>query len=556
MDRLRTLGLIYSLFLLALLPIHYVLWVLPGEELMERKHLALVAAALLVCLATIILAASLTPRTSDVLLHKLTLYLATRKYRIGLVLILVAVIWPCVTANVVLDRFMNSGDEFAYVFQARGLLEGRLWYEAPPLGYTFIALRTWIIGDKWVGQYPPGWPFLLAVGQRIGMPLWAVNAVFGCLLTSSFLVTVWRGISAEVALVMTAILISSPFYIFNAASYHSHITAAFSILSFTLVYTHSRDTHKPLSTVVAGALLGMLGTIRYFAVLLSGAALLIDMFQHRKFVLRSVIFLMLGGLPFVGVLLYYHFLVTGNPFKSTYAVIDWKEEAWLALNVHQLIAGMRLLTQGIGSLAAWTCPLLPLAYVICCISKMQARSYQWYDMVFPVFVMGHLLFPTLGGNRYGPRYYFDAYPLMLLTMATSSTAVIGWASRLNLRHVVIHGMGASLLYCLLSYPFVAWRYHAIIWERQDVFRLAEEAQLSNAVVLIKNGTGVLDRMNVWDLVRNEPGLKAKVLFALGIPALNRSTVDAGAIRQAFPHRSLWVYERQPGNPHGQLRPAE
>ena len=556
MDRLRTLGLLYSLFLLALLPIHYVLWVLPGEELMERKHLALVATALLVCLATSILAGALTPLTSDVLLRRLTLYLATRKYRLGLVLLLVAVLWPCMTADVVLDRFINSGDEFAYVFQARGLLEGRFWYEAPPLGYTFVALRTWIIGEKWVGQYPPGWPVLLAAGQRTGMPPWAVNAVFGGLLTSSFLVTVWRERSAAVALVMTALLISSPFYLFNAASYHSHITAAFSLLSFTLVYTHSRDTHKPLPTVVAGAWLGLLGTIRYFAVPLSGAALLLDLCQHRKFVWRRVLFLLLGGLPFFGLLLYYHFLVTGNPFTSTYAVIDWQEETWFAMNVHQLMAGMRLLTQGLGALAAWTCPLLPLAYVLCCIAKMRARSYQWYDLVFPMFVLGYLVFPTLGGNRYGPRYYFDAYPLMLLTMATASPAVIGWASRRNLKHVVLHGLGASLLYCLVSYPFVAWRYHTIIWERQDVFRLAEEAQLRNAVVLIKSSTGVVWRMGVRDLVRNEPGLQAHVLFALGRPALNGSAVDAEAIRQAFPYRSLWVYERQPGHPHGQLRPAE
>ena len=61
MDRLRTLGLIYSLFLFALLPMHYVIWVLPGEEIVGWKQWTCVATALIMCLATIILAGYLTP---------------------------------------------------------------------------------------------------------------------------------------------------------------------------------------------------------------------------------------------------------------------------------------------------------------------------------------------------------------------------------------------------------------------------------------------------------------------------------------------------------------
>jgi hypothetical protein len=556
MDRLLTLGLIYSLFLLAQISLNYIIWVPPGEELVEHKHLVFVITALILCLATIILAARLTPRTSDFLMSKLTVCLATRKYLVGLALVLVAVIWPLVTADVVLDRFINSGDEFAYVFQARGLAEGRLWYEAPPLGNTFVAMRTWVLGDKWVGQYPPGWPFFLAAGQLAGIPLWAVNAVFGGMLAVIFLITLWRWLSAGVALVTTAILIGSPFYLFNAASYHSHITAALSLLLFTILYKRHLATSKPLPAFFSGVSLGILGTIRYFSVPLAGAALLANTLWNRKLLPRGTALIILGGLPFLGLLLYCHFKITGDPLKSTYSVIDWKEEIWLSTGLEQLINGLVILARGMLSLSEWTCPVIPLAYAISLIFKIRSRSCKFYDFIFPVFVMGYMFFPSLGGNRYGPRYYFDAYPLMMLTIATAYDSATNFARQFDKGRFVTHGLTVSLIYCILSYPFIAYRYHSIIWERQDIFRLTQAAQLSNAVVLIKSDIGILWSMPAWDLARNEPGLKENVLFANGVGALTGPTADAGAIRHLFPDRSLWIYERDPGNPHGQLRPAD
>src|SRR5262245_33121579 len=80
-------------------------------------------------------------------------------------------------------------------------------------------MRTWVIGDQWGGPEPPGWPVLLATGPRTGRPLWAVQAGCGGLLTVSLLGTVWRWLSAAVALVLTAIVVRSSCYLCNAASY-------------------------------------------------------------------------------------------------------------------------------------------------------------------------------------------------------------------------------------------------------------------------------------------------------------------------------------------------
>ena len=49
-------------------------------------------------------------------------------------------------------------------------------------------------------------------------------------------------------------------------------------------------------------------------------------------------------------------------------------------------------------------PLLFLLYLIAGLWKCYRRQIAFYDLIFPLLVLGYLLFPNLGGNRYGPRY--------------------------------------------------------------------------------------------------------------------------------------------------------
>ena len=39
-----------------------------------------------------------------------------------------------------------------------------------------------------------------------------------------------------------------------------------------------------------------------------------------------------------------------------------------------------------------------------------------------MLVLSYLFFPNMGGNRYGPRYYFDAYPFLVLTVVSAAAA--------------------------------------------------------------------------------------------------------------------------------------
>lgn len=79
----------------------------------------------------------------------------------------------------VFERVPHVHDEAAYLFQARIFLGGHLTAPAPPAPASFDFPHM-IIGDRWYSMYPPGFPFLLALGLVFGAP-WLVNPLLGAL---------------------------------------------------------------------------------------------------------------------------------------------------------------------------------------------------------------------------------------------------------------------------------------------------------------------------------------------------------------------------------------
>jgi hypothetical protein len=69
--------------------------------------------------------------------------------------------------------FPHSADEYVYLYQARTLVAGRL--VNPPLPDASLQLtHTVATASETYGKYPPGWAFVLALGELVGAPF-AVN---------------------------------------------------------------------------------------------------------------------------------------------------------------------------------------------------------------------------------------------------------------------------------------------------------------------------------------------------------------------------------------------
>lgn len=451
-----------------------------------------------------------------------------------------------VTAAVVLDRFVNSADEYAYLFQSLTYAAGRLWNPAPPLGQALAADYTWVSGDKWVGQYPPGWPAMLTAAQTLGLPPWSVGALLGAASVALVFHLQRREGAGPAAFPATLLYALAPFTVFNAASLHSHMPAALLALVAVLVALRIDKSPRPaLWALLLGAVLGALGLVRYLTAAL--VALPIGLSLLRLGLRRAVplgLLVGLGALPFAALLLGYHAAITGDPLRPVY-YFGGRTVDHLYFDAAGIALALRISVGRVVELMLWTMPLVPLLAVAVPAIKARAGTFRAYDAVFPLSVLLFCFYPFDGANRYGPRYWFEAWPLLVVGIGTA----VGGLAEGRVRRLGLHALWLGAAVAAAALPFVAWRYHGIVVERQEVARLVAAQGLSQAVVLVKADPGTQFRMEGDDLARNGLAAEGPVLYARA----DRTT--AAALKAAFPERRVWVYWREPDAAHGRLDPV-
>jgi hypothetical protein len=533
-DNIWTLAAILAAYLVVNIPLQRRVWAALAATKQPTNELFLgLFAAALVALA---LATYLTPSATEKAATWLASWVRSKRGLTLVLLVLCAALVPTVIAYGVLDRFQNSGDEYAYFFQAEQFAKGHLWAKAPPLGDSFVPFRTWIIGDKWLSQYPPGWPLVLAMAMVAGIPTWTVNAVLGAGGVASLLSPLWNFKDRSLSFVVVALYLGTTFYLLNAASFYSHMLPALLILLVCLTCLWYQRERKTLALVACGALLGLIGLTRYFSLVLLLPALAYWMFvENRAGRARMIAVVGLAGLPFLAWLMAYQYWITGNPLHNTYSLIT-TDDVFLSFKPHDILEGAQLTLYRFAELSVWGAPLLVPAYLVCLVSKVARRSLAFYDLIFPCFVVGYVFFADLGGNRYGPRYYFDAFPLMLVTIVSAVPQVTSWVEGTTRRALVTGALAISGVYLLTALPFAVKDYHAQVVTREEPYRLAAAQGLANAIVILEtpSGRGLLES----DLARNEPDLHAPVLYA-------RPEVPIPELRKSFPDRSIWMYTKAP-----------
>ncbi len=430
-------------------------------------------------------------------------------------IILAAFVFMVVIAIVSLQGFENSADEYAYVFQAKTYLAGRLWNEPPVLGQALASDYTWVKGDKWVGQYPPGWPALLALGSLGGLPLWAVTPLAGL-----GMILCLRALAKDSpAILMLGAL--SPFVLFIGASLHSHMAAAVLALLAVMCLEKAQRLVRYEWAVAAGLAVGCVGLIRYDSAVLVALPFALSLLLQRRWGLCAAV--AAGVAPWLVVLLWYHWRITGNPLTPVYWLggrhVDHLYFDWAGFSEGARISFWRWV-----ELVEWGGPAIVPVWLWAMATKIRTRSLGPVDWVFPLFVLTFLFYPFDGANRYGPRYYFEAYPFMLLALRG-----------VDIPSMIKRLCGLNLVYGVIALPFLAVFYHQIVEQRLDLYDQVERLGLSNAVVLVEDGPGKIWKMEPDDMARNGLTADGPVLYA------RADKTDERALHAAFPTREIWVY---------------
>jgi hypothetical protein len=427
-------------------------------------------------------------------------------------------------------------DGFAQLFQARIFLAGRLWMPPPPELAHFGTLQMILGPDRWLSQYPPGQPLLLAAALAAGA-WWILNPLLaGLLVVATYRVARWCWDEPSARL-GAALLCLSPFVVAIAGSEMSHLPAATLGMWAAAFATRAGGPRPALWAGASGAALGLMAAFRPLDAAAAAApvAAILALVASR----RTAPFLAAAAAAALATLptLWFNAAAHGSWLEFGYTRL-WGPQH--ALGFHP---------------TPWGTPLTPARAVALTGHDLHQLSRDLFDFPVPLLVViaaGFLArrqgatsrdFPPLLGVAalsgllffyfhrdvlYGPRFLFSAAPwwVLLLARAWVLIARSGRAVRggVTTGHLAAFALAAALvlgLVTILPGRLAAYRSSTPVFNLHPDRQAAREG-ISHAVVLVPDGWGQRLIARMW---------------ALGVPVW-RSTrlyaaVDACALELAL-----------------------
>jgi len=458
---------------------------------------------------------------------------------------LVNLILMLFTEFVTLHHYPNSGDEYAYQISASLFSEGKLSVPSPRFPRFFDVVH--VVNDgRFYGKYPPGWPAWLAVGTFLVIP-WLVNPIFGTGTLFAIRLMARRVLGREGANLSTLLLLANPFLIFTSASYFSHSSCLFFIATFFLFLFEGVDEPQSVRPFVGlGCSAGMAFMIRPFTTIvllaLPTAYLLAQLRlpHHRQAILRG-----LGAslLPFLGCLclfLAYNKMQTGNLFLQPFQKYDPLDVPGLPANSSEWSERIRThVLLRLWDLNRW----LPLSVFFLVVAgwERETRGNPRVHVLLGSFLSLFVAFFCYWGDgivQYGPRYLYEALGSLVVLAASVLKA---WQGRGTIAAAAIVTLGAA------TFIQASFEYSSVIQQKRDVFRMVEEARLSNALVFLKTGSGTAP---AYDCSRNGTKFSGPVLFVRDMG------LDNAILRREYPDREAYEYEYDRKGGRGRLSRLE
>ncbi|MCB0220669.1 MAG: glycosyltransferase family 39 protein, partial [Chrysiogenetes bacterium] len=426
-------------------------------------------------------------------------------------------------------RFPHSGDEYAYVYQANTFLAGRLVNPLSPFPPTYTVVHTISMPWGMFSKYPPGWPVVLALGEAlslgflVGPAIGLITLILGYRLAE-------RLAGRQSALVMTALLATNGFFLFNSASFYPHAPV---MLALILIFDHLERYYRAPATrdaVIASAALAFVVLARPFdGALILGIllpVLAIYFFRNlSKPLARDTAIAVSIQVLAVGIYLLYNKGTTHEYFTFGHQLADATDRPELAptkMGAPFLFRAGRYLE------VFWPLILAPLALFIRRDDPAPNRrlliGFFAFSLLFWVGYATYLV-PDLP-PRYGSRYLYPTlFPLALLAAVALMQVLRGTA-----RWIVLALLcGAQLVQVYNAGAGIQMAIDAGTGLYQASTYLGAALKPEKMAVAIQGSSGSIPSV---DLVRNDLDYKQDVLF-MRTPLGLRPPVPAAQARVRY-----------------------
>ncbi|HJU89271.1 MAG TPA: hypothetical protein VJ672_07765 [Gemmatimonadaceae bacterium] len=454
----------------------------------------------------------------------------------------------------VFERTPLNLDEVAQRFQARIFAGGALWRTAPAHPEFFSIYHIVDVGGRVYGQFPPGGPAMLAIGELIGMA-WLVVPLCGAVAAMAWLSTLRlceprQGVAMGAALLFAL----SPFFAFLAGTSMNHVPALMWILlgMAALLRVATANVPRVALAALAGAAFGMAGTIRPVdalafalpAAIWLGARTLRERSRWRELAAAG-----LGvAVPFIAMGLV-NAATTGAPLRFGYEVL-WGKAHGIGFHedpsgvMHTPARGLTLVAGYFRSLQTHLFELpLPclLPALIAFALGRRTSGLDRYLLSSSGLLVSLYAAYWFDGEYLGPRFMLPLLPLLALWSARLPALIRertgdGTAFRTAVyAYAVAIGMAVVLLV-----PARAKLYAAASPEmRWDADSAAAAAGVRNAMVLVREswGSQVLARLHSLGISRPDASRLYRrtdtCLLDERVTALERSGVRGAAALAAL-----------------------
>lgn len=417
----------------------------------------------------------------------------------------------------VLLSFMNSADENSCLFFAQCLKAGKWWARPHELKGFFETAHIGAIGDKWFSVYPPGWPLVWAVALKLNLQH-LINPILTAL-SFLFLQDIAKKIyRVEVFVPAAVILLISPFFLLTGAAYYSHNLCLLLMLAFWSCYFRLKEIQSYSWAILAALVLGFAFSTRYLTAAALGflpcLVLGLEALKKRGKSLRS--FLVFSSVFFfmLGAQLSYNQMLTGNFFDPPNHYLHSHEKLGFIAGYTPLTA-LEYLGKRFLYLLDWAPPGWIYLFICACL-VWRPKSTDDFILRVSVFLLplAYALYYSWGGNQYGPRYLFEAYPFLILSASAFLIHLRETGNDLIRKGVILFIVFSSLA----SLPVLS-RHFKFFKEatgfRKMTYTAVENTVEKPALVFISGFWGSEKlAMAPEDLARNSPFLDTPIIYAL------------------------------------------